>query len=181
MWKLLHVVLCEAAELPVLDPRPRPNVGDGELAMALASKKVLWYARVLARKLNLEDAKDSERLLAKAIDCDWSRLATSTSESKARRLTWALLLCAPKEAEVSLVRSAAAVPKKEPLQHFTLPLRIAESKVVLLVQLQQIQQLGRRLHDCKGWIPSRVNDNWYAAWQSQLLARRFEWDTCHSD
>jgi len=68
MRELLHLLLEEPAPLPSLDPRPRANVRDGILALALAGQVLARLTGVLAREADLEHAVDAQGLVVEPID-----------------------------------------------------------------------------------------------------------------
>lgn len=68
MREVLHLILCEATLLPVLDPWPRLDVGNRVAALVVACEIVARLAGVLARQADLEDAKDAERLVLEALN-----------------------------------------------------------------------------------------------------------------
>ena len=64
----LHLLFREARALPALDPRPRADVGDRVLALAVAGEVFARGAGVFAGEADLEDAVDAERLVLEACD-----------------------------------------------------------------------------------------------------------------
>ena len=52
----------------MLDPRPRPDVGDRVFALTLAGQVVSWLAIILAREVDLEHAADAEGFVGIAFD-----------------------------------------------------------------------------------------------------------------
>jgi hypothetical protein len=68
MRERTHLLLGEATPLPALDPRPRPDVRNGVLALSLASQVVARLARVFTREVDLEHAVDAEGFVSEAVD-----------------------------------------------------------------------------------------------------------------
>ena len=62
------------------------------------------------------------------------------------QLTAALFLRTSKETEISLIWSTAAMPEKKPLQKLALLVLIFESKIVIFVKLQEVDEFCRGLH-----------------------------------
>jgi hypothetical protein len=60
-----------------------------------------------------------------------------------------------------LIRGAAAVPEKEPLQQLAVLKCVVEAKMVILVEfIQQIEEFCRRLMDRKWRRLGVVDDDW---------------------
>lgn len=53
MREILHLLLREACPLPALDPRPRLDVGDAVLALAVAGQVLARLTRVFSGQLDL--------------------------------------------------------------------------------------------------------------------------------
>lgn len=70
MRKFLHLLIRIPTTRPVLHPRPDPNISYSILSFATSSKIFLWFAVVLARQLEFENAKDSICLFSKSVDGD---------------------------------------------------------------------------------------------------------------
>ena len=73
MRKRLHIPLLETRKLPPFHPRPRPDVRNAVLALAIAGEIVAWLAGVFSREVDLEDAVDAQGLVAEALDGVWKR------------------------------------------------------------------------------------------------------------
>lgn len=66
--------------------------------------------------------------------------------------------------DLPLIRRAAAMPEEQPLQTLIALELVLEAEAVLLVgELEQVQQLGRRLHDGEGRGLGVVDDDGDAA------------------
>jgi hypothetical protein len=80
MRKLLHLLWCDARELPALDPRPRPNVRNRVFSLSLARQVQPWLPSVRAAQDDFEDSVDSKRLVCESLNgilpvsFQWSRL-----------------------------------------------------------------------------------------------------------
>lgn len=68
MWELADLLLGKAALLPVLDPWPRLDIRNAELALAVAGQILARLTSVLAGKVDFEDTEDAQSLVAEAVD-----------------------------------------------------------------------------------------------------------------
>ena len=165
MRKRLHVLFGKAGVGVALDPWPGPNVGDRIFTLTLTSQIVAGFACVLARQLDFEYAVDAEGFVPEALNgiClykhvqpvlasgDIDRMNGRAQDGQGRktakgkwRHTGDLFLCVSSEmVSLALIRSAAAVPEKQPLQGLVALEFVREPELVLFVNhFQQVEKFG---------------------------------------
>lgn len=80
--ELIHLLLCEPCPLPAFDPRPCPDISDRILSLAFAGQVISWFARKLARQLDLENTVDTKGLVLEAVDGIYNK----SSAERSRRM-----------------------------------------------------------------------------------------------
>jgi len=68
MREILHLLLAEASLLPALNPRPRLDVGDAVLALAVAGQVLAGFAGEFAREVDFQHAVDAQGFVLEARD-----------------------------------------------------------------------------------------------------------------
>ena len=102
MWEGFHILLRETRELPTLDPRPRPDVGDAILPLSIAGEILTRLPCILAAQLNLQHAIDAQGLVPESLDGVGDLLLGELGEV----------------VDLALIRSAGTVPEEKPLELF---------------------------------------------------------------
>ena len=175
MGEGLHILLREARECPTLDPRPRADVCNAILPLSVAREVLTWLPRVLAAQLNLQHAIHAQGLVLESLDGVGDLLLGILGEV----------------VDLALIRSAGPVPEEKPLElyppksslatgcsdkgikngrqvggtHSLTPLKLIlkPEGVVAIVLLEEIEQLGRGLHDGERRLLGVVEDDGDAA------------------
>jgi hypothetical protein len=135
MRERLDLLLTKPTLLPILDPRPRANIRNTVLTLALAREVLSLDARIAPTELDLQHLVDAQRLVVEARDGEGDGFWGEATE----------------EVSVALVGGAAAVPEEEPLEG------LAALEVVLeaegeggVVMVGEIDEDGRGLEDGEG-------------------------------
>jgi hypothetical protein len=148
MRELADLLFRKSTALPVLDPRPRADISNAVLSLALAGKILPRFARVLAAQSNLEHAIHSQRLIGIALNGIRDLLRGSSFEV----------------VHLALIRRARAVPEEQPLQRLALLQLVRETEnVVLVILALQIQEFRTGLMHWERRRDGIVDDHGNAA------------------